>query len=91
MKIEKINSNKIKVMIDDDEAKAWNVNIKSISQNTPQVQDMFWKAIRKAEREMEFFVDGAKLFAIAAYCGMGVRPTPDGAQLDPALFLEKSL
>ena len=29
MKIEKINSNKIKVMIDDDEAKAWNVNIKS--------------------------------------------------------------
>lgn len=62
MKIEKINSNKIKVMIDDDEAKAWNVSIKSISQNTPQVQDMFWKAIRKAERDMEFFVDGAKLF-----------------------------
>ena len=55
MKIEKINSNKIKVMIDDDEAKAWNVSIKSISQNTPQVQDMFWKAIRKAERDMEFF------------------------------------
>ena len=36
-------------------------------------------------------VDGAKLFAIAAYCGMGVRSTPAGARLDPALFLEKSL
>lgn len=36
-------------------------------------------------------VDGAKLFAIAAYCGMGVRSAPAGARLDPALFLEKSL
>lgn len=31
MKIEKINENKIKVLIDIDEAKEWNVNIKNIA------------------------------------------------------------
>ena len=35
MKIEKINENKIKVLIDIDEAKEWNVNIKNIASNTP--------------------------------------------------------
>lgn len=62
MRIEKINENKIKVLIDVDEAREWNVDIKSISANTPEIQDMFRTAIKLAERDAEFFVDGAKLF-----------------------------
>lgn len=65
MRIEKINDNKIKVMIDSEEAKAWNVSFKNISENTPQVQEMFWTAIRLAEKNVDFSVNGAKLFVEA--------------------------
>lgn len=62
MKIEKISENKIKVLIDVDEAREWNVDIKNMSSNTPEIQDMFWTAIKLAEKDAEFYVDGAKLF-----------------------------
>ena len=65
MRIEKINDNKIKVMIDDDEARAWNISFKNISENTPEVQEMFWTAIRLAEKNVDFSIDGAKLFVEA--------------------------
>ena len=69
MRIEKINDNKIRVMINGAEAKAWNISFKSISENTPQAQEMFWEAIRLAERKVDFSVNGAKLFVEA------VKPT----------------
>ncbi len=73
MKIEKINENKIKVLIDEKEAEKWNVSFENISQNTPEVQEMFWAAIRLAEECVDFSVEGAKLFVEA------VRDTePDG-------------
>ena len=65
MRIEKINDNKIKVMINGEEAKAWNISFQSISENTPQVQEMFWEAIRLAEKNVDFSVNGAKLFVEA--------------------------
>lgn len=65
MRIEKINDNKIRVMINGEEAKAWNISFKSISENTPQVQEMFWEAIRLAEKNVDFSVNGAKLFVEA--------------------------
>ena len=65
MRIEKINDNKIKIMIDAAEAKAWNISFKNISENTPQVQKMFWAAMRLAEENVDFSVDGAKLFVEA--------------------------
>lgn len=65
MKIEKINENKIKVLIDIDEAREWKVDIKSISSNTPEIRDMFWTAIKLAERDAEFHIDGARLFVEA--------------------------
>lgn len=65
MKIEKINENKIKVLIDDNEAREWNISFKNIAENTPEVQEMFWKAIRLAEKNVDFSVDGAKLFVEA--------------------------
>ncbi len=65
MRIEKINENKIKVLMDTAEAREWNVDIKNISSNTPEIQDMFRTAIKMAERDAEFYVDGAKLFVEA--------------------------
>lgn len=62
MKIEQINKNKIKVLIDDAEAKEWNITLKNISQNTPEVQKLFWHAIKIAEERTDFAVNGAKLF-----------------------------
>lgn len=66
MKIEKIDENKIKVMIDEREAKEWNISFQSISENTQAAQDMFWAAIQLAERDVDFSIDGAsKLFVEA--------------------------
>ncbi len=62
MRIERINENKIKVLIDDIEAKEWNITAGKISENTPEVQRMFWHAIRMAKESVDFSVDGAKLF-----------------------------
>ena len=72
MKIERINENKIKVMIDKEEAEEWNISLKSISENTPEVQDMFWSAIQQAQKDVDFMIDGAKLFVEA------VPETPEG-------------
>lgn len=65
MRIERISENKIKVLIDTEEAREWKVDIKSMSSNTPEIRDMFWTAIKLAERDAEFYVDGAQLFVEA--------------------------
>lgn len=65
MRIEKISEDKIKVLIDESEAREWNITFKNISENTPEVQKMFWTAIRMAEENVDFYVDGAKLFVEA--------------------------
>ena len=62
MKIERINENKIKILIDDAEAKEWNITPKKISQNTPEAQKMFRCAIDMARESIDFSIDGAKLF-----------------------------
>ena len=62
MRIERINENKIKVLIDDVEAKERNITIKNICDNPPEVQQMFWQAIRLAKESVDFSIDGAKLF-----------------------------
>lgn len=88
MKIERINENKIKVLIDDAEAKEWNVTLKKISENTPEAQRMFRRAITMARESIDFSIDGAKLFveAIPSYQdGIGMLITKvfnDGELLD---------
>ena len=62
MKVERVNENKIKVLIDSDEARALNITPAKISENAPEVQKMFWRAIHIAEENGEFSLDGAKLF-----------------------------
>ncbi len=62
MRIELVAENKIKVLIDKEEAKEWNITVGKISQNTPEVQEMFLHAISLAKESVNFSVDGAKLF-----------------------------
>lgn len=62
MKVEKINENKIKVLIGSSEAKELNITEKMIAHNTPEVQRMFRRAIALAEESANFYIDGAKLF-----------------------------
>ncbi len=91
MKIERINENKIRVHIDADEAKAWNVSFKMIAKNTPEVQEMFWSAIRQAEKDVDFSVDGAKLLVEAVPSpedegfGMMITRTCSEEELNDAL------
>lgn len=93
MKIEKISENKIKVLIDGKEAQEWNISFKSISENTPAVQEMFWTAIRMAEENTGFSVDGAKLFVEALQCcdgddkgfGMLITRVCSDAELNTAI------
>ncbi len=78
MKIERVDENKIKVLLDHAEAKEWNITTKSIYENTPEVQKMFWHAIRMAKENMNFSIDGAKLFVetIPSYeSGLGMLIT----------------
>ena len=49
MRVEKINENKIKVLIGSSEAKELNITEKMIAHNTPEVQRMFRRAIAIAE------------------------------------------
>lgn len=62
MRIERVADNKIKVLIDKEEAKEWNITVNKISQNTPEAQEMFLYAIGLAKESVDFSVDGAKLF-----------------------------
>ena len=62
MRVEKINENKIKVLIGSSEAKELNITEKMIAYNTPEVQRMFRRAIAIAEESANFYIDGAKLF-----------------------------
>lgn len=73
MRIERVDENKIKVMLDDIEAKERNITVKNISENTPEVQQMFWQAISLAGEYADFSIDGAKLFVeIIPPCESGI-------------------
>ena len=90
MKIERINENKIKVMIDNEEAKEWNITLNNISKNTPEVQKMFWRAIGMAKESVDFTVDGSKLFvetmpAFESGIGMMITKVSNESELKAAV------
>lgn len=62
MKIEKINDNKIKVTINEEDIKIWNVSYEKLTDNTPEARDLFWFALRLAEKDVNFKVGSSKLF-----------------------------
>ncbi len=65
MHIEKINDNKIKVTVNKEDVKIWNVNMKNLTENTPEAQDLFWFALRQAEKDVDFRVGQSQLLVEA--------------------------
>lgn len=61
MRIERVNDDKIKIEIDAGDIRAWNVDIKNFTENTPEAQDMFWYALKQAERDVDFRVGKSQL------------------------------
>ncbi len=65
MYIEKISDNKIKVTVNKEDIKIWNVDIKNLTDNTPEAQDLFWFALRQAEKDVNFRVGQSQLLVEA--------------------------
>ncbi|MBO5364722.1 MAG: adaptor protein MecA [Clostridia bacterium] len=65
MKIERVTENRIKVMIDGQEAEKFNLSFQNISQYTPEAQRLLRIVIKMAKENIDFSVDGAKLFVEA--------------------------
>ncbi len=61
MKIERIDENKIKVIVFGDDVRRWNVDLKNFTENTPEAQDMFWFALKQAEEDVNFMVGKSQL------------------------------
>lgn len=61
MRIERIGENKIKVVVDGDDIRMWNVDLKNFTDNTPEAQDMFWFALKQAEQDVDFTVGQSQL------------------------------
>ncbi len=61
MKIERMTENKIKITIGNEDIRMWNVDLKNFTDNTPEAQDMFWFALKRAEQDVNFTVGKAQL------------------------------
>ena len=65
MRIEKVNENMIKIMVDASDIRTWNVDIKNFTDNTPEAQELFRFALKRAERDVDFCVGEAQLLVEA--------------------------
>ncbi len=65
MHIEKINDNKIRVTVNREDTKIWNVSIKNLTDNTPEAQDLFWFALRQAEKDVDFKIGKSQILVEA--------------------------
>lgn len=69
MRIERLDENKIKITIGSDDIRMWNVDLKNFTDNTPEAQDMFWFALKRAEQDVNFTVGRAQLLVETAQLG----------------------
>ncbi len=54
MKIEKLNFNKIKIIINNDDLVYWGVSADAVANNSPEVKEMLLSLLKQAEREIGF-------------------------------------
>lgn len=91
MRIERISENKIKIMIDGQEAEKLNLSFHNIGNNTPEAQQLLRIAIKMAEENVGFSVDGFKLFIEAVQddewdgFGMMITKVADEEELSQAI------
>ena len=65
MRIERISDNKIKVEINSEDIRVWNVNIKNLTDNTPEAQNLFRHALKQAEEKLDFCIGSSQLMVEA--------------------------
>ena len=65
MRIERISENKIKVEINDEDIKTWNVSIKNLTDNTLEAQNLFRHALKQAEEKLDFSIGASQLMVEA--------------------------
>ena len=61
MKIEKISENKIKVTISPDDLDERNIDLNSLTSNSPAAQELFWDLMEQAEVEFGFNASDSQL------------------------------
>ena len=65
MRIERVNENMIKILVDASDIRTWNVDIKNFTDNTPEAQELFRFALKRAEQDVDFCVGEAQLLVEA--------------------------
>ena len=65
LKIERINRNKLKITISHKDLNDWDIDIKTLTYNSAQAQDMFWAVVKLANDETGFFTDNSQLLVEA--------------------------
>lgn len=61
IRIERINDNKIKVEINSEDSKVWNVSLKNLTDNTPEAQNLFRHALKQAQEKLNFSIGSSQL------------------------------
>lgn len=65
MKIEKIHVNKIKVTFTPDDVIAHNLTVSAVKENAPRLQEILMSVVRRAEEEVGFSAENARLMVEA--------------------------
>ena len=61
MKIEKLDDNKIKISINNEDLSLWGVSSEAIKNNSPEVKELFFSLLRKAKDETGFEYDDSRI------------------------------
>ncbi len=72
MKVEKLNENKIKITLDNNDLKSRNIDTHALIQNTPESQDLFWEVMQEVEKKYNFQVDESMIYVEAHMSQSGV-------------------
>lgn len=66
MKVEKINENKIKIILSFEELEMRNITLKDIEKNTPEARNLFTNLIEETNLDEEFHFEDSQLFIEAS-------------------------
>ena len=72
MKVEKLNENKIKITLDNNDLKSRNIDTHALIYNTPESQDLFWEVMQEVEKKYDFQVDESMIYVEAHMSQSGV-------------------
>lgn len=72
MRIEKLNDDKIRITLSEEDLKERNIDVYSFMYNSPESQDLFWDMIHEAETKYGFYVDDSTIYVEASASGSDI-------------------